>query len=86
MSCDQNIELAEFNQFLSHTLAAGDATISPEEALDQWRAAHPSPEAIAQDLAAVREALQDMAEGDVGKTLEAFDRDFRRRHGLSVNS
>lgn len=35
-----------------------------------------------EDLMAIREALEDMANGDQGKSLEEFDRDFRKQHGI----
>jgi hypothetical protein len=86
MSSDLGFELHKFHQFLAEKLAAGEAEMSPEEALDQWRAAHPDSEEFAADLAAVREALDDMAHGDEGTPLAEFDRGFRQRHGLPAKS
>lgn len=86
MSTDLSDELREFHRFLSEQLAQGDAVVSPEEALDQWRTIHPSEAAFADDLAAVQEALDDMAAGDIGAPLEEFDRQFRQRHGLPARS
>ena len=82
MSSDLSIELREFHQFLGQKLAAGTMAISPEQALDEWRLAHRSEEELADDIAAVREALDDMSNGDAGMTLAEFDQEFRRRHGL----
>jgi ubiquinone biosynthesis protein UbiJ len=82
MSTDLRLELQEFQEFLSAKLTAGDQIISPEEALDQWRAIHPNEEAFAEDVAAVREALDDLAAGDEGVSPNEFDRQFRQRHGL----
>jgi hypothetical protein len=76
-------ELAEFHHFLGQQLAAGTMHLSPEEALDEWRLAHPSPETRRDDVAAVREALADMAAGDRGKSLADFYSDFDARHGLA---
>jgi len=39
-------------------------------------------EAGAADLAAIREALDDMAKGERGIPFEEFDREFRKRHNL----
>lgn len=86
MSTDVRLELREFHQFLSEQLANGDAVVSPEEVLDQWRTVHPCEEVFAEDVAAVQEALDDMAAGDVGLPLDEFDRQFRRRHGLPAKS
>jgi hypothetical protein len=82
MSADAQFELHGFHEFLAEKLAAGKSAISPEEALDEWRAAHRSPEEFDEDVAAVRDALEDMANGDVGAPLAEFDREFRLRHGL----
>jgi hypothetical protein len=40
------------------------------------------PEEMKETIAAVRAALDDMAAGDTGITLEEFDRQFRAKHGL----
>ena len=81
MSSDLRIELTEFHQFVSQKLASGGQALSPEEALDKWRAAHPPAEVIADDIAAVRETLDDLAAGDVGASVEEFDRAFSAGHG-----
>jgi hypothetical protein len=83
MSTDLRMELQELHEFLSAKLSAGGDIVSPEEALDQWRTVHPNEEAFAEDVAAAREALDDMVAGDEGVGLEEFDRQFRERHGLS---
>jgi hypothetical protein len=83
MSTDLRLELQEFHEFLRAKLTAGDEIVSPEEALDEWRAVHPHEDAFAEDVAAVREALVDMAAGDEGVGPDEFDRQFRQRHGLS---
>jgi hypothetical protein len=66
-------------------LAHNGADISPEEALDEWRHLHPDAPASAEDVAAVQEALEDLANGDKGILFEEFDREFRKRHNLPAN-
>ena len=39
-------------------------------------------QAFDEDVAAVREALDDIAKGDRGIPFDEFDRDFRKRHNL----
>ncbi len=85
MSADLRLELREFHQFLGEQLA-NSSVVSPEEALDQWRAVHPHEESFAEDIVAVQEALDDMAAGDVGAPIDEFDRQFRQRHGLPARS
>jgi hypothetical protein len=84
MSTDAQFELYGFHQFLSEKIAAGERTLSPEEALDEWRAANRSEAEIAEDVAAIRESLEDLANGDTGVPLAEFDREFRPRHGLTT--
>ena len=86
MGSDIQLELYQFYVFVGQKLASSEPELSPEEALDEWRAANRSPEQIDEDVAAVREALDDMAQGDVGVPLTKFDQEFRRRHGLPATS
>lgn len=79
-------ELREFHEFLAKKLSHGGADLSPEEALDEWRGAHPESQALADEAAAIMEALQDMAHGDAGVPFEQFDREFRARHNLPAKS
>lgn len=70
-----NCELASFQQFL--TGQTGD--ISPEEALDMWRTAHPLEDDFDEAVAALREAFADMEADDTGIPIADFDREFRSR-------
>lgn len=80
MSSVLNSELNSFYRFISEQLSVGRGNVSPEEALDLWRADHPLGDTEEEDVLAVREALDDMANGDVGVPLDQFDRDFTQRH------
>src|SRR5215472_1925914 len=82
MPTDTVEELREFHRFLTDKLSADGINLSPEEALDEWRRAHPQSQAFDEDVAAIREALDDMAAGDPGIPFDEFDRDFRKRHDL----
>ncbi len=82
MNAQLDKELDEFHKFLGHHLRNGGARLSPEEALDEWRRLHPDHDANDEDVAAIREALDDLANGDQGMLFEDFDREFRKRHGL----
>ena len=75
-------ELREFHRFLTDKLTNDGLDLSPEEALDEWRRIHPQPQAQDEDVAAIQEALDDMASGDQGIPFDQFDRDFRSRHNL----
>ncbi len=82
MATETRAELVSFHRFLSEKLADEGAHLSPEEAVDLWRAEHPAPDDGARDVAAVKEALADMEGGDRGLPLEEFDRRFRERHSI----
>jgi hypothetical protein len=82
MASDTTSELAAFVQFLTARLGSGANELSPEEALDLWRSAHPEPNQYAEDAAAIRAALKDMEAGDLGLPLSDFDGEFRQRHNL----
>lgn len=73
-------ELESFHRFVSEKLVTGAAELSPEEALDLWRAENPASTELAESIAAVRVALADMKAGDSGKPLEHFAEEFRARH------
>ena len=87
MSTQAQGELASFHQFVTIKLSENNAGLSPEEALDMWRAEHPTHEHDGvDDVTAAKEALADMAAGDVGIPLEEFDRQFRREFGIDAKS
>jgi hypothetical protein len=75
-------ELRDFHRFLSDMLSQRQVDWSPEEALDEWRRLHPEAQALADEIAAIQEALSDMANGDQGMPFKEFDSDFRKRHNL----
>ena len=75
-------ELRTFHAFVAQKLDNGGATLTPEEALDQWRMSHPDPEDFENSVAAVRKALSDMAAGDQGRPVVGFVADLRIRHKL----
>ncbi len=73
-------ELRDFHAFLGQKLSNGVADVTPEEALDEWRASHP--EAEEDDVAAIQAALDDVANGDTGMPFDEFDREFRKQHNI----
>jgi hypothetical protein len=74
-------ELADFHYFIGEQLKDGGAALSPEEALEEWRAQRPVTDELKASVAAVERALQQAEEGQ-GTSLEDFDRQFRERHKL----
>ncbi|HEY1377867.1 MAG TPA: hypothetical protein VGF55_13795 [Gemmataceae bacterium] len=82
MSAQPIHELREFHRFLGEKMNAGEASLSPEDVLDEWRSLHPDPD----DVAAIQEAIDDLENGDTGVPFEEFDQDFRARHNLPPRS
>jgi hypothetical protein len=75
-------ELRDFHDFVGERLKKGDAVLSPEEALDEWRRLHPETQASDEEVAAIRQALDDVAGGKEGIPFEEFDRAFAKRHHI----
>jgi hypothetical protein len=75
-------ELRDFHDFLSRKLSNGGADLSPEEALDEWRQLHVEPETNPEEVAAIQEALDDLAGGERPVAFDDFDNKFRKRHQL----
>jgi len=82
MPTDTVEELREFHRFLTDKLSTDGIDLSPEEALDEWRRGHPQFQAFDEDVAAIREALDDMAAGDRGIPFDEFDCDFRKQYEI----
>jgi len=77
-------DLRDFHRFLTDKLTVDGIDLSPEEALDEWRRLHPETQSCDEDVAAIQEALDDMAKGDLGIPFDQYDRDFRNRHNLAT--
>jgi hypothetical protein len=82
MSTPSENDLRDFHHFVGEKVNNGGASLSPEEVLDEWRTLHPDPNSIAEDVAAIQEAVDDMENGETGIPFEEFDRAFRARHNL----
>lgn len=85
MSSQAN-DLRDFHRFVGEKVENGRVSLSPEEVLDEWRILHPDSEAVAEDIAAIQEAIDDMEKGDTGISFDEFDRDFRARRNLPAKS
>ena len=81
MSITVQKELALFHRFIGERLN-DTPTLSPEEALDLFRAEHELDDDFDDTVAAIEEVLEDIRGGEVGMPFEEFDREFRARHGL----
>jgi hypothetical protein len=82
MKAQEIDELAAFQAFLTEKLKNGGPRPSPEEVVDEWRDLHPEPEIDEDEVAAIQEALDDMANGDRGRPFEEVMADLRARYNL----
>ncbi len=84
MASDSQSELASFHRIVGSVLSGQSANVSPEDALDLWRAEHPAQDERDDATAALKQALDSVAAGEHGIPIEEFERDFRRRHGIDA--
>ncbi len=73
----QDNELVRFQRFIAVSVETGEPFLTPEEALDLWRAQNPLPNDLEETKSAIEESLRDMEAGDRGMPLAEFDRKFR---------
>ena len=75
-------QLESFNEFVASRIkdAKTDATI--DELFDVWRLQNPTPEEHAEDLAAVKAAIEDMENGDRGIPLADHIQEMKDRYNL----
>jgi hypothetical protein len=85
MAAGVDNELRDFHHFLSEKLSNGHSTWTPEEALDEWRRLHPDAQSLEEEVAALQEALTDMAKGDQGIPFADFEREFREKHAKRMS-
>ena len=86
MTLHQQSELQQFYEFLGQRIRAGEATLSPEEVLDQWRWQLESPgiDRYDENVAAIREAIDGMNAGDQGKPADQVLREIREELGFAA--
>lgn len=82
MSIDSNAELRSFGEYIAKIVENGDESISPEDAVVRWRMQNLSPEEFDEEVAAIREALDDMEAGDKGVPWEQVLKEINAEFGL----
>ena len=76
-------ELQQFYRFIGDQLEADTVDMSPEECLDLWRIQHPSPDEIADGVAAIKTALGEAQRGE-GRPAHEILAELRGEFGLSA--
>ena len=77
-------ELQQFYQFIGCQLEQDPVGMSPEECLDIWRVQHPSPEELADSVAAIRTALEEARRGE-GQPADEVIAELRADLNLPAN-
>lgn len=77
-------ELDDFTQFARQRLGNGGSKLSLDELFDLWRAANPSDELYAENVAAVNAAIEDFRNGDRGTPAGEHSAQLRREFGIPV--
>lgn len=82
MSIDSNVELRSFGAYITGLIESGKEGVSPEDALMRWRMQNLSPEEFDEEVAAIKEALDDMEAGDKGIPIEQFFAEIDAEYGF----
>lgn len=73
-------QIDSFHQFASEHVRNGTADDSLAELFDLWRMQNPTTDELAESVAAVKAALNDMENGDEGRPFDEFADDIRRHN------
>ena len=82
MSTQAPSELEGFGQFVLGLVASGEEQLTPEQALLRWKLGQLSPEEQDEEIAAIEEALADMAAGDRGMPADEFLQQLDAKLGI----
>ena len=69
-----------FHQFLNEKLKNGGASMTLEDALEEWREHDPATEAPEDDTVAIEEAFEEMIRGDTGRDAAEFIAEIRSKY------
>jgi hypothetical protein len=75
-------ELDRFAEFARQRLGNGGSELSLDELFDLWRSENPSDELYAENVAAVKAAIDDFRKGDRGTPAGEHSDQLRREFGI----
>jgi len=78
-------EINEFADFALQQLDHGGTALNMDELYDMWRRENPAPAAYAENVAAVRGAIDDFKKGDRGRPAGEVSRELRENLGATFN-
>lgn len=71
-------QIESFYRFATDQLTNGGTQKSIDELYDQWRYENLSPEEVAENVAAIQSAIDDMDAGDTGRDAGDIERELRQ--------
>ncbi len=76
-------DIRDFHKYLGKEIRKGRSDLTPEKAIEEWRAWVDMQECYdVDDDEAIRQVLEDIANGDKGITFEEADRQLRKEFDL----
>ena len=75
-------DIDDFSEFAKGKLIAGH-DVNLVSLAAEWQFQHDSDTHLAEDVAAVQEALNAIDNGESGRPLSEFDVEFRKRNGIN---
>lgn len=75
-------QIDSFHRFATARLNDGGTDLSMDELYDEWRAQHPSPDELHENVLAVKAAIRDMENGDTGQDADEVIAEIRDELGL----
>lgn len=78
-------QIDSFYRFAIEQLAAGGLDKSVDELYDQWRFENLSPDESLENVAAVQSAIEDMNNGDTGRSAGEVERELREELKLPAS-
>lgn len=70
-------QIDSFHRFAIEQLASGGSDKSIDELYDQWRYENLTPEELAENVAAIQAAIDDMKAGDTGRDAAQVEQELR---------
>jgi hypothetical protein len=76
-------ELDRFAEFARQRLGNGESELSLDELFDLWRSENPSDDLYAENVAAIKAAIDDFRNGDRGTLAGEHSDQLRREFGIA---
>jgi hypothetical protein len=75
-------DLQSFYQFAEQRVRSVGSDQTLDQLYAEWRASHPLPDELEQNVRAVQASLRDMDAGETGRPIDEFAAEFRQRNGI----